>query len=253
MRLPGLGVLLAVLALAGEAQAAPVRLLVSIGNNTGDPIDVPLRYADTDARRFHELMRELGQVQSTRAYLLSGATVEQVRAAFTEVRGRAAELAAAGADVTLFIYVSAHAQAGQLHLGGGHLPLTELRELLFCMEAAGFDPAPGGAKPLAESRPYLVTARNDSVSISRRVPSHPVLFHPIPHVPATCVQHRGARHCGTVETACTLRGSKARSGHAQGGWVVEGRSVERAALGPAEATTRAWYYWQMSTSSSGLR
>jgi hypothetical protein len=28
------------------------------------------------------------------------------------------------------------------------------------MEAAGIEPAPGGAKPLAESRPYLVTARN---------------------------------------------------------------------------------------------
>jgi hypothetical protein len=129
MKLPGLGVLLAVLALAGEARAAPVRLLVSIGNNAGDPTDVPLRYADADARRFHELMLELGQVQPPRAYLLNGATVEQVRAAFTEVRGRAAELAAAGADVTLFIYVSAHAQAGQLHLGGGHLPLAELREL----------------------------------------------------------------------------------------------------------------------------
>lgn len=129
MRLSGLGVLLAVLALAGPAHAAPVRLLVSIGSNVGDPTDVPLRYADSDARRFQELMLELGQVQSPRAYLLGGATVEQVRAAFTEVRGRAAELAAAGAEVTLFIYVSAHAQGGQLHLGGGHLPLTELREL----------------------------------------------------------------------------------------------------------------------------
>ncbi|AKJ03782.1 peptidase C14 caspase catalytic subunit p20 [Archangium gephyra] len=124
-----LGVLLAVLALADEARAAPVRLMVSISNNLGDPTDVPLRYADADARRFHALMLELGQVQPARAYLLGGATVEQVRAAFTEVRGRAAELAAAGAEVTLFIYVSAHAQGGQLHLGGGHLPLAELREL----------------------------------------------------------------------------------------------------------------------------
>jgi hypothetical protein len=60
------------------------------------------------------------------------------------------------------------------------------------MEAAGIEPAPGGAKPSAESRPYLVTARNDSESLSRRVPSRPVLFQPVPHVPATYVQHDGA-------------------------------------------------------------
>jgi hypothetical protein len=36
------------------------------------------------------------------------------------------------------------------------LELTGLRGI----EAAGIEPAPGGAKPLAESHPYLVTARN---------------------------------------------------------------------------------------------
>ena len=35
---------------------------------------------------------------------------------------------------------------------------------LATVEAAGIEPAPGGAEPLAESRPYLATARNDSDS-----------------------------------------------------------------------------------------
>ena len=39
---------------------------------------------------------------------------------------------------------------------------------------------PGGAKLPAESRPYLVTALNDWESASRRVPSCPALFRPIP-------------------------------------------------------------------------
>ena len=59
------------------------------------------------------------------------------------------------------------------------------------MEAAGIEPAPGGAKLPAESRPYLVTARNAWESISRRVPSCPALFRPIPHASATYVQHDG--------------------------------------------------------------
>ena len=59
------------------------------------------------------------------------------------------------------------------------------------MEAAGIEPTPGGAKPLAESRPYLVTARNASESISLRVPSCPALFQAVPQAPATYVQHGG--------------------------------------------------------------
>ena len=57
------------------------------------------------------------------------------------------------------------------------------------LEAAGIEPAPGGAKLPAESRPYPVTARNAWESVSRRVPSCPALFRPIPHAPATYVQH----------------------------------------------------------------
>jgi len=67
---------------------------------------------------------------------------------------------------------------------------------LLSLEAAGIEPAPGGAKPLAESRPCLATTRNDLESLSRRVPFRPVLSHPVPQAPATYVQHGGARRCG---------------------------------------------------------
>jgi len=65
------------------------------------------------------------------------------------------------------------------------------RGSLLPVEAAGIEPAPGGAKLPAESRPYLVTARNAWELISRRVPSCPALFQPIPRPPATYVQHGG--------------------------------------------------------------
>jgi hypothetical protein len=57
------------------------------------------------------------------------------------------------------------------------------------VEAAGIEPAPGGAKLPAESRPYLATARNAWESVSRRVPSCPASFQVIPQAPATYVQH----------------------------------------------------------------
>ncbi len=64
---------------------------------------------------------------------------------------------------------------------------------LLYVEAAAIEPAPGDAKPLAESRPYLVTARNDLESLSRRVPFRPVLSQHIPQAPATYVQHDEGR------------------------------------------------------------
>ncbi len=61
------------------------------------------------------------------------------------------------------------------------------------VEAAGIEPAPGGVKASAESRPYLIAARNDLDSLSRRIPCRPVLSHSVPQAPATCVQHDGGR------------------------------------------------------------
>jgi redox-sensitive bicupin YhaK (pirin superfamily) len=59
--------------------------------------------------------------------------------------------------------------------------------------AAGVEPAPGGAKSSAESPRYLVAVRNDSESLSRRVPCRPVLSQHIPQASATYVQHGGGR------------------------------------------------------------
>jgi len=114
---------------AGAAHARTVRLLLAVGDNIGDPADPPLRFADADARHLSEVMVELGQVAPERAYLLVNARAREVRERFAELSGRIAELTAAGAEVQLFVYASAHADAGALHLRGTHLPLTELRAL----------------------------------------------------------------------------------------------------------------------------
>jgi hypothetical protein len=78
---------------------------------------------------------------------------------------------------------------------------------LLSVEAAGIEPAPGGAKPLAESRPYLVTARNDWESLSRRVPCRPVLSQHIPQARATYVQHgRGRSRAGVARRTVLHKG-----------------------------------------------
>ncbi len=127
---------LALIVFATAAQAAePTRLLLAIGSNVGAGDDTPLRYANVDATRFRDVMIELGSVKPSRAYLLENATADEVRAALREIKGRAAELGAAGSEVTLFLYVSSHAKAGALRLNDSTLPLDELRALAAAITA----------------------------------------------------------------------------------------------------------------------
>lgn len=113
---------------AWPAVAATTRLLVSIGNDIGDPEDVRLKYAALDAERVAQLFIELGGVSSDRAIVLANRDAESVRKRLAEVSGRIAELHAAGNDVVLLMYASGHARDGSLHLSGTHLPLAELRD-----------------------------------------------------------------------------------------------------------------------------
>lgn len=110
------------------AEAEPVKLLLAIGANVGDPDDPPLKYATKDAERVRRVFVELGGVRSDRAYLVLDQPANKVRERLAEISGRIAELRAAGKDVVLIIYASAHAKAGVLHLMGTHLPLRELRQ-----------------------------------------------------------------------------------------------------------------------------
>jgi hypothetical protein len=120
--------LLLLLLAPSSATAATVRLLVAIGANVGDPDDAVLSFADDDAERVRQLFVELGGVRADRAYLVVEQPAPVVRQKLAEVAGRIAELRAAGDDVVLILYASAHAKGGVLHLAGTHLPLSELRD-----------------------------------------------------------------------------------------------------------------------------
>lgn len=130
-RVVSAGALALALLVSGAARAAaPVRVLVAIGNNLGDPSDAPLSWAEADAQRVASLFVDFGDVEPRRAKVLLGQRADVVREALAEASGRVDELASEGHDVVLLVYVSAHAEAGVLHLGGTHLPLDDVRRFL---------------------------------------------------------------------------------------------------------------------------
>ncbi len=133
---PEVKALLFALLVALPVAAAPVRVLVAIGDNLGDPEDAPLRWADADAQRVVQLFTDIGDVASERAIAVLNQPAGVVRERLAEALGRVKELAAAGNDVVFVVYVSAHAKDGQLHLAGTRLPLSELRALTQTADAS---------------------------------------------------------------------------------------------------------------------
>lgn len=121
------GGLLVALTLALGAQAAPVRMLLSIGHDRGGLDDVPLKHAQADAERVRDVFVEVGSVRPEDATLVVGQPASAVSAALGAMTARAAALRAEGREVMALVYVSSHAATGTLHLGGTELPLPALR------------------------------------------------------------------------------------------------------------------------------
>ncbi len=120
--------------LAGPASnaAAAERYALLVGNNRGDGDDQDLRYAESDASRVGEVLRDLGGFRRENVILLQGQGAAGVRAALAKLERR---IAAGAADALLLIYYSGHADAGALHLGNDPLPLAELERLVIASRA----------------------------------------------------------------------------------------------------------------------
>jgi WD40 repeat protein len=119
--------------LAGPASAT-TRVAVLVGANTGWEQDLPLRYAEEDARRVGAALKELGGFTEDDVILLRTPTTGQLRAELEAVKQR---LRSTPEEEALFVfYYSGHADEQHLHLRGEPLPFAELYRLLRDVPAA---------------------------------------------------------------------------------------------------------------------
>ena len=124
-----LAVALALLA-SGQASAAERRFALVAGEPDGGAGTVRLRYAERDARRIHEILTRVGGVRPEDARLLLSEGAGAFRRALEELGAASAAARAHGDRTILVVYYSGHAKDGALRMGGGRLPLDELRAAL---------------------------------------------------------------------------------------------------------------------------
>ncbi|RKG71964.1 caspase family protein [Corallococcus terminator] len=134
MRAPVLVLLLSLLvvppAFAAEAVAVR-RLALLVGVNDGGPERVKLRYADTDARAFSQVLSELGGVLPQDRVLLTDVDRAGVLDGFERVRKLAEGARTSGARrVEVLLYYSGHSDDEGLLLKGQRMDYGELRRAL---------------------------------------------------------------------------------------------------------------------------
>jgi hypothetical protein len=116
---------------AVTAFAETHKFALVLGNNQGYDTQATLRYAEQDARKFYEVLIELGGFLPDDTVLLLNVDAARARQAFNQIEKRLAEYKQKSTDKTLLIiFYSGHAEGQSLELGGSSLPFSELSSFL---------------------------------------------------------------------------------------------------------------------------
>jgi hypothetical protein len=122
---------LAVQAWAPCALADVQRFALVVGNNAGASADEPLRYAEDDAQKMHDVLRDVGGFAPGNIVLLRGENRDVFRTTLISLNDRLRSAASTPATETfLFVYYSGHADASSLHVGAESFALAELAQLV---------------------------------------------------------------------------------------------------------------------------
>ncbi|MCA9726203.1 MAG: caspase family protein [Candidatus Eisenbacteria bacterium] len=111
------------------------RYLVAVGSNAGGPGRDTLKYAESDAERFADIMVRMGGIDSSHHLLLRQPTREGIEDALSELSTRIAQEPPEGRVEVLFYY-SGHADEGGLRIGNDYLSYADLRERVEAIPAA---------------------------------------------------------------------------------------------------------------------
>jgi hypothetical protein len=116
--------------LPAVAHAHVERFAVLIGNNRGEDHETPLRYAESDASRMYDVLRDLGSFEPMNMVLLKNENAETARKTLIAFNDRIrSAVALPNTQAVLLVYYSGHADEDSLHLGKTRLAVSELAQL----------------------------------------------------------------------------------------------------------------------------
>lgn len=121
---------LAIVVCVQPASAAVRRYALVIGNDRGDASDIALRYAESDAQRVYDVLKDLGGFEPADMVLLRGESAPRAQATLIALNDRIRATIAAGTDALLFVYFSGHGGADALRMAGTRFDLTQLEQLV---------------------------------------------------------------------------------------------------------------------------
>ena len=108
---------------------------ILVGTNSGGPGQQPLRYAEDDARKMAQVLKELGRYGTSDLRVLIKPDGKQVLAAIDDVAQKLRAHQAKGEQAILVFYYSGHAKANAFNLGTEELAVATLREKLRSLPA----------------------------------------------------------------------------------------------------------------------
>jgi hypothetical protein len=113
-----------------ESHPRPHTYALVVGSNMGGPGQASLRFAEDDARRFADVLLQLGHTSPDDVHVLLHPETSVVLGAIDELATRVKSNAANGEPSEVIFYYSGHARSSALTLGGQEIALTALRERL---------------------------------------------------------------------------------------------------------------------------
>jgi len=114
--------------LGHAADAEPRRLALLIGAATGEAGEERLRFAEADAERIAQTLRDVGGFAAEDVVVLTTVSAAEVRRAIIGLNARLREVTG---DSVLFVFYSGHADAEALQMAGTRLATSELRDLVY--------------------------------------------------------------------------------------------------------------------------
>lgn len=117
------------------ADLGVVPYAIVVGSNAGGPGQVDLQFAERDARRVAEVLRELGGYPAANVRTVLAPTPARLRGALDAVAAAVEADAAAGRRTLVFFYYSGHARATALVLGADEVAIDDLRARIDALPA----------------------------------------------------------------------------------------------------------------------